>query len=259
MRQKCLTFVEPSLKNLSLELDDITLLGLPDGSSVHTRYLPENAYPADTEKSGQGYEMTRTIINYFYCSLEPMRFGVNSAFSRLCTSSSSGSFPDHVHIQDTEEFFVPKTSETEDSQNCSTPKVKTNGSECLHIQRGPQNLSGSLGVPVPSGSADNIIHNGEVFEFVKKNKHLDSEALVDAFIREFGLFHLDADTSTIYNRLMNDVYKKVVYKLRSAKKSRIPETRIQNTKIKSSFYFGKKARHTQERTIKERITTVCEK
>ena len=27
--------------------------------------------------------MIITIINYFYCSLEPMRFGVNSAFSRL--------------------------------------------------------------------------------------------------------------------------------------------------------------------------------
>ena len=54
---------------------------------------------------------------------------------------------------------------------------------------------------------------------MKKNKNLDSEALVDAFKKVFCLFHLDADTSTTYNRAMKDVHKKVVYKLRSAKEA----------------------------------------
>ena len=127
------------------------------------------------------------------------------------------------------------------TQNCSTPQVKTNGSECLNIQQGPQNLSGSVGCT--SGSADNIIHNGEVFEFVKKNKHLDSEALVDAFIREFGLFHLDADTSTIYNRSMNDVYKKVVYKLRSANKAEFLKQEFRTPRSKAAFISEKSKTH----------------
>ena len=73
-------------------------------------------------------------------------------------------------MEDTEESFVPKTFETEYSQNCSTPKIKT----------GTENLSGSVGC-----TSD---HNGEVFEFVKKNKNLDYEALVDAFKMNFSEF-----------------------------------------------------------------------
>ena len=130
------------------------------------------------------------------------------------TPSSSGDILDHVYIESMKESFVPKTYETEDSQNCSTPKIETNGSDCLKVKHGTENLSGAVEFTSP----DNNIYNWEVFEFAKKNKTLDAEVFIDAFKREFDLFNLDTDALTIHNRLMKDVCKKVAYKLKSAKK-----------------------------------------
>ena len=51
----------------------------------------------------------------------------------------------------------------------------------------------------------------------------------------FGLFHLDADISTTYNRLIKAVHKKAVYKLGSAKKAEFLKQEFRTPRSKAAF------------------------
>ena len=64
--------------------------------------------------------------------------------------------------------------------------------------------------------------------------------------KEFGLFHLDADTWTTYNRSMKDVYKKSVYKLRSAKNAEFLKQEFRTPRSKAAF-ISEINQDTQER------------
>ena len=68
----------------------------------------------------------------------PLLLGI--AEPLLSTKIIMADVADHLrvevyHIKDLEESFVPKTFETEEFQNCSTPNIKT----------GTEKLSGSVG------------------------------------------------------------------------------------------------------------------